>query len=166
LGELVKNELGVRDLAKDGQEGRCRRPTIVGFSGKNGVRARRRRCWRFGMLDDAELANTANRMQAGSNGADLTELLDSAQEASEFLKALAHETRLLILCLLIDGEKSVRELERLLQTRQALVSQQLARLRADDLVEARRDGKNIYYSIARPEVMEIIGALHRAFCRR
>jgi len=44
------------------------------------------------------------------------------------------------------------------------VSQQLARLRADDLVEARRDGKNIYYALARPEVREIIAALHRAFC--
>ena len=93
-------------------------------------------------------------------------MLDSAKEASEFLKALAHESRLVILCLLIDGPKSVGELENLLGLRQAAVSQQLARLRADDLVEARRDGKNIYYSIARPEVVEIIGSLYRTFCKR
>jgi DNA-binding transcriptional ArsR family regulator len=97
---------------------------------------------------------------------DVEELLDNAREASAFLKALAHETRLLILCLLVDGEKSVGELERKLRLRQPFVSQQLARLRADDLVEARRDGKNIYYAIARPEVMEIIGSLYRAFCAR
>jgi DNA-binding transcriptional ArsR family regulator len=49
--------------------------------------------------------------------------------------------------------------------RQPAVSQQLARLRADDLVEARRDGKSIYYSLARTEVREVIEALHRAFCK-
>jgi DNA-binding transcriptional ArsR family regulator len=48
--------------------------------------------------------------------------------------------------------------------RQPAVSQQLARLRADDLVETRRDGKNIYYSLARPEVRQVIEALHAAFC--
>ncbi|WP_238282910.1 ArsR/SmtB family transcription factor, partial [Methylobacterium goesingense] len=66
--------------------------------------------------------------------------------------------------LLVEGERSVSELEQLLNLRQPAVSQQLARLRADDLVEARRDGKNIYYTLARPEVREIIAALHRAFC--
>lgn len=118
------------------------------------------------MLDNAELAGTARTAQPETSGSELAELLDSAHEASEFLKALAHETRLLILCLLIDGRKSVRELEHLLEMRQAFISQQLARLRADDLVEAQRDGKNMYYSIARPEVLEIIRSLHRAFCRR
>ena len=69
--------------------------------------------------------------------------------ASEFLKALAHELRLLILCDLLDGEKSVGELEALLYLRQSTVSQQLARLRLEGLVaSARRDGKTIYYSIA------------------
>jgi len=98
-------------------------------------------------------------------GLAIGEMLENAREASEFLKALAHESRLVILCLLIEGEKSVTELERLLEIRQSAVSQQLARLRADDLVEARRDGKNIYYSIARPEVVAVIGSLHQAFCK-
>jgi DNA-binding transcriptional ArsR family regulator len=92
-------------------------------------------------------------------------LLANARAASEFLKALSHEARLVILCLLAEGEKSVSELEEMLSLRQPAVSQQLARLRSDNLVETRRDGKNIYYSLARPEVVEIIGALHRAFCK-
>jgi len=96
---------------------------------------------------------------------DIDEIMASAREASEFLKALTHEARLVILCLLVEGEKSVSEIERLLSLRQPAVSQQLARLRSDKLLETRRDGKNIYYSLARPEVREIIAALHAAFCR-
>jgi DNA-binding transcriptional ArsR family regulator len=96
---------------------------------------------------------------------DIDLMIANAQEASEFLKALSHEARLVILCLLVEGEKSVAELEDMLSLRQPAVSQQLARLRADDLVEARRDGKNIYYSLARPEVRDVIEALHAAFCR-
>ncbi|MGD9924749.1 MAG: ArsR/SmtB family transcription factor [Pseudorhodoplanes sp.] len=95
---------------------------------------------------------------------DMEDLLQNAQAASDFLKALSHESRLVILCLLIEGEKSVTEIEQLLKLRQPAVSQQLARLRADDLVETRRDGKNIYYSLARPEVRQVIEALHAAFC--
>lgn len=96
---------------------------------------------------------------------DIDEIMASAREASEFLKALSHEARLVILCLLVEGEKSVSEIEQLLSLRQPAVSQQLARLRSDKLLETRRDGKNIYYSLARPEVREIIAALHAAFCR-
>ncbi len=95
---------------------------------------------------------------------DIDTLLENAREASTFLKALSHEARLVILCLLVDGEKSVTEIEQTLAIRQPAVSQQLARLRADKLVEARRDGKNIYYSIARAEVRQVIEALHDAFC--
>lgn len=96
---------------------------------------------------------------------DIDEIMASAREASEFLKALSHEARLVILCLLVEGEKSVSEIEQLLSLRQPAVSQQLARLRSDKLLETRRDGKNIYYSLARPEVREIIAALHAAFCK-
>lgn len=97
-------------------------------------------------------------------GTDLDTLLENAREASDFLKALSHEARLVILCLLADSEKSVTEIERILDLRQPAVSQQLARLRADNLVETRRDGKNIYYSLSRPEVRQVIEALHDAFC--
>jgi DNA-binding transcriptional ArsR family regulator len=100
-----------------------------------------------------------------SRDLDIDVMIANAQEASEFLKALSHEARLVILCLLVEGEKSVAEIEGMLSLRQPAVSQQLARLRADDLVQTRRDGKNIYYSLARPEVRDIIAALHAAFCR-
>ncbi len=76
------------------------------------------------------------------------EMTRNAQAASAFLKALAHEGRLMILCHLSGGEKSVTELEELLQMRQAAVSQQLARLRLEGLVRSRRDGKVIYYSLS------------------
>jgi DNA-binding transcriptional ArsR family regulator len=66
--------------------------------------------------------------------------------------------------LLIDGEKSVGEIEETLSLRQPAISQQLARLRADGLVETRREGKNIFYSLARSEVRDIVGTLHRSFC--
>ena len=92
-------------------------------------------------------------------------MLANARQASEFLKALSHEVRLLILCFLIEGEKSVSEIEKMLKLRQPAVSQQLARLRADGLVDTRRNGKNIYYSLARTEVRDVIGVLHDAFCR-
>ena len=96
---------------------------------------------------------------------DTDAMLENARKASDFLKALSHEARLCILCLLIDGEKSVGEIEQALDLRQAAVSQQLARLRADGVVKMRRDGKSVYYSIARPEVLEVMSALYRAFCR-
>ncbi len=95
---------------------------------------------------------------------DIDALMGSAQRASEFLKALAHEARLLILCMLLEEEKTVSEIEDALRLRQPAISQQLARLRAEGLVETRRDGKNIFYSLARPETREVIAALHRAFC--
>jgi DNA-binding transcriptional ArsR family regulator len=88
-----------------------------------------------------------------------------ARLASDFLKAMSHEGRLLILCLLVDGEVSVSEIEAKLDMPQAAVSQQLARLRLDGLVEARRDGRNIYYALARPEVMELIETLSDLFCK-
>lgn len=97
--------------------------------------------------------------------ADIDALAVHAQAASEFLKALSHHARLVILCLLIEGEKSVSEIEQKLGLRQPAISQQLARLRADDLVQSRRDGKNIYYSVARPEVRAVIAVLYRAFCK-
>jgi DNA-binding transcriptional ArsR family regulator len=96
---------------------------------------------------------------------DVDRMADSAREASEFLKALAHESRLMILCDLLRGERSVGELEQLLSLRQSTVSQQLARLRLEGLVAARRDGKTIYYSIASDKVRAIIGVLYESFCR-
>ena len=88
---------------------------------------------------------------------------EHACEASELLKALAHEGRLLALCDLLHGEKSVGELEALLSRRQASVSQQLARLRLEGLLSTRGDGRTIYYAIANDRVRSIIGALYASF---
>lgn len=93
------------------------------------------------------------------------DLVGQADEAAGYLKALAHEGRLMILCHLVDGEKSVTELETLLASRQAAVSQQLARLRLEGLVRARRDGKVIYYSLSDPRTARMIGLLNELFCR-
>ena len=83
-------------------------------------------------------------------------ILERAHKATEMLKAMAHESRLAILCLLYQGEKSVTELESILELRQPTISQQLARLRTDHLVVTRRDGKMIYYSIASKEAERIV----------
>ena len=95
---------------------------------------------------------------------DSVEMAARAQEASAFLKALAHEGRLMILCHLASGEKSVTELETLLASRQAAVSQQLARLRQDGLVTARREGKAIYYALHDPRAARLIGLMYEMFC--
>ncbi|MDE4144881.1 MAG: metalloregulator ArsR/SmtB family transcription factor [Pseudophaeobacter sp. bin_em_oilr2.035] len=87
-----------------------------------------------------------------------------AADAASFLKTLAHEGRLMILCHLGTGEKSVGELEALLNMRQAAVSQMLARLRDEGLVETRRDGKTIFYSLKDRNTEEIISLLYRQFC--
>lgn len=92
------------------------------------------------------------------------DMAEQAAEAAAFLKALAHEGRLLILCHLGQGEKSVTELENLLGSRQAAVSQQLARLRLEGLVTCRREGKAIYYALGDPRVQRTIGVLYEMFC--
>lgn len=107
-------------------------------------------------------AKQATRRAPSSN---TDEIMEQARAASKLLKALSHETRLVILCLLSEGEKSVSELEKLLNLRQPTVSQQLARLRANDIVGKHRNGKNVYYFLARPKVREIIDALYRTFCK-
>ena len=89
---------------------------------------------------------------------------NNAQEASDFLKALSHEGRLMILCSLAHGEKSVTELEHMLSSRQAAVSQQLARLRQEKLISARRDGKQIFYSLTDDRARKIIEQVYELFC--
>ena len=93
------------------------------------------------------------------------EMASRAAEAATFLKALSHEGRLMILCHLSSGEKSVTELEDRLGARQAAVSQQLARLRSEGLVTTRRDGKAIYYSIKDPKAGAIMELVYDMFCR-
>lgn len=98
--------------------------------------------------------------------ADIKELLAQARRASELMKALSHETRLLILCLLSKNEMSVSELEEIFDLPQANVSQQLARLRSDGLVKTRKEGRSVYYSIASDETSQVVSLLHDQFCKR
>ena len=88
----------------------------------------------------------------------------AADSASDLLKALANRHRLLIVCQLIDGERSVGDLAELLGLRDSTVSQHLALLRKDGLVSARRDAQTIYYSIASEPAREILAALYRVYC--
>jgi len=87
-----------------------------------------------------------------------------AKKASGVLKAISHENRLMILCLLSQGEKSVTELEELLSLRQPTVSQQLARLRLDGLVETRREGKVIFYSLSSQKARTLINCIYDLYC--
>jgi ArsR family transcriptional regulator, virulence genes transcriptional regulator len=107
-----------------------------------------------------------HHFEGRSRSNELDRMVDNAKRASDFLKALAHESRLMILCILAEGEKSVSELEDLLRLRQPTVSQQLARLRSDGLVTTRRDGKAIYYRLASDEARVVIGAIYDVFCRK
>lgn len=95
---------------------------------------------------------------------DVHDLIANAQKASDFLKILSHEGRLMILCHLVDAERSVAELEELLNVRQSTVSQMLARLRSEGLVTTRRDGKTIYYSLADNRARRLLEAVHEMFC--
>ena len=88
----------------------------------------------------------------------------AADQASELLKALSNRHRLLIICQLIDGERSVGDLAEFLGLRDSTVSQHLALLRKDGLVVARRDAQTIYYSIASDPAREILTALYRVYC--
>lgn len=104
--------------------------------------------------------------EPGMCAEDMDRMLDNAQDASNFLKAISHEGRLMILCHLASGEKSVTELEDLLAARQAAVSQQLSRLRLEGLVKPRRDGKAIYYSLTDERPRQIIEVVYDLFCRQ
>ncbi len=106
------------------------------------------------------------QLERTDHSQELERMVDNAKRASDFLKALAHESRLIILCILAEGEKSVSELEDIMSLRQPTVSQQLARLRADGLVSTRRDGKAIYYTLASDEARTVIGAIYEVFCKR
>ena len=88
----------------------------------------------------------------------------AADQASDLLKALSNRHRLLIVCQLIDGERSVGDLADFLGLRDSTVSQHLALLRKDGLVAARRDGQTIFYSIASEPARAILKALYEAFC--
>jgi len=105
------------------------------------------------------------KLNPNASAEEVDELIVQARKASQLLRSLSHETRLLILCLLTEREMSVSEIEETVKLPQATVSQQLARLRQDNLVVSRREGRMIYYKIADKDVSTIIESLYDLFCK-
>ncbi len=95
---------------------------------------------------------------------DIQQLRTNADAAGQLLKVLANPDRLLLLCQLSQGERNVSELEAQLGIQQPTLSQQLAVLRREGLVETRRDGKQIFYRISSPAALAVIETLYRLFC--
>jgi ArsR family transcriptional regulator len=102
---------------------------------------------------------------APQSALDASHMLESARLTTDFLKSLAHEGRLVILCRLAESPATVGELEEFLGIRQSAVSQQLARLRLEGLVATERDGRSIRYSIADEKARQVVRLLYDLFCR-
>lgn len=88
----------------------------------------------------------------------------AATSAAAVLRSLSHPDRLMLLCQLSQGERSVGELEELLGIGQPNLSQQLGVLRAEGLVDTRRDGKRIFYSVKDPKALQLLGTLYELYC--
>lgn len=116
-------------------------------------------------LTNEELDTVLPVINEQTSDEEIDQIVKSATQASNFLKAISHEGRLMILCHLVSGEKSVTELEKLLSARQAAVSQQLSRLRLEGLVQPRRDGKTIYYSLTDDRPRKILEVVYELFCK-
>jgi len=95
---------------------------------------------------------------------DLSRMTANAAKATSLLKALANKHRLVILCHLAAGEKSVGELEELLAMRQPHLSQHLARLRRDNLVKTRRNSRTIFYELGSCVAADIVHLLYQSYC--
>ena len=104
------------------------------------------------------------KVMAADDFRELTELHDMASHACELLKAMANEWRLIILCQLSEGEKTVSELQGLLGLSQSALSQHLAVLRREKIVKARKLGQSVSYSLAGDEATKVMETLHDLFC--
>ncbi|PXA99495.1 transcriptional regulator [Nostoc sp. 3335mG] len=95
----------------------------------------------------------------------VAELEPRAEEAAQLLTAMANTKRLLILCNLVEQERSVSELSRLVELEQSPLSQHLSKLRALGLVKTRRDGQTIFYRLASEPVSKLLSTLYDIYCR-
>jgi DNA-binding transcriptional ArsR family regulator len=95
---------------------------------------------------------------------ELGAMREAADDACALMKVLSNPDRMLLLCQLSEGEKNVGELQELLGIMQPTLSQQLAVLRDERLVETRREGKNIYYRIASPQALAVLEVLYTTYC--
>lgn len=101
-----------------------------------------------------------------ANEIDFNELRASADKARNLMKVMANSDRLMLLCQLSQGEKSVGELENILDIRQPTLSQQLTVLREAELVATRREGKSIFYRISSQSAMAVMQVLHQEICKK
>ena len=108
---------------------------------------------------------TMTALMTKTSGLDLMAMRKSAGSATAFLRSMANEDRLLLLCQLTQGEKNVGDLESLTGIAQPTLSQQLGVLRTEGLVATRREGKFIYYSLGDARVLAMLESLHGLFCR-
>ena len=97
---------------------------------------------------------------------DLSKLMESATRASESLKCLAHELRLLTICFIGSGEKTVQELENFLGTSQSNMSQHLSKLKDKGFLTSRKQANQVFYRIKEPKVLELVTALQEIYCRK
>ncbi|NDD91367.1 ArsR family transcriptional regulator [bacterium] len=98
------------------------------------------------------------------NPAQLKPMIKQCEATAHLLKAMAHPQRLQLLCYLSERERTVTELEDLCDASQSLLSQFLQRMKSEGLVDSRREGKFVYYSISDRKVLEVIQSLHKIFC--
>ena len=111
------------------------------------------------VLDMSQLDLTADTLAVFTDGAS-----DAPEQAARFLKSIAHRDRLKVLCGLLDGEQPVAAIEAQVGASQSAVSQHLARLKDEGILQARREGRQIYYSISDPTVRSLIELLYLKFC--
>lgn len=104
-------------------------------------------------------------MNAISPPEEMQDLRSKVGEASAFLKKLSNPDRLLVACALVEGERSVRQLEDMLGIRQPGLSQQIAELREAGLITGRKEGKQVFYRLADPRVESFIHTMHALFCK-
>jgi len=108
-----------------------------------------------------DTGNSAMRNTAGSPASDMKV---HASDAAGLMKALGNESRLMILCVLAEGERSVSDLNNVVPLSQSALSQQLGRLRRQELVKTRRKSQTIYYSLADGPADKVINLLHDIYC--
>lgn len=118
----------------------------------------------FQYIESRFIDITATALKIPRLAIDPEELRSGAAHAVAALKLLSHEARLLLMCQLSQGEMCVSELEEQLGIHQPTLSQQLGVLRNEGVVQTRREGKNIYYSVADPALLEIVKVLYRLYC--
>lgn len=107
---------------------------------------------------------TSKRSKASRAPMDMQEMLVHAGEAAEFLKALANDQRLAILCTLLDGPQSVSQINERVQLSQSALSQHLAVLRDRELVETEKQAQTVYYSVPEGKTRRVLSLLHECFC--